>query len=172
MKLADACIRRPVTSWMILVTFIVFGILGYTRLGSSMMPEVDFPMLNVMLSWEGAEPESMEKDVVEVIEDAAIQVEGIKKITSAVHRGSANVLVELDISRDLDAAFQELQSRISQVRNRLPLDLDPPVIMKMGISQMPLAVKRCGRFNPAIDSYGIGSVALRNSVASISFENV
>ena len=64
MNLTEVSIRRPVLAWMIMIAAVLFGAVAGSRLGISQFPDVDFPTLNVSLTWEGASPDVMESDVV------------------------------------------------------------------------------------------------------------
>lgn len=82
MKLSDQVIRRPVFAWMIFFALIVFGAVALGRLGVSYMPDIDFPVLSVNVTWEGVPPEYMESEVVDRLERAIIAVEGLKEMSS------------------------------------------------------------------------------------------
>ncbi|MBU1920612.1 efflux RND transporter permease subunit [bacterium] len=138
MNITEVCIRKPVFAWMLMAGTIVFGLVALTRMGISQFPDVDFPTISVRVEWEGAAPEVIENDVVEILEEALSQVEGIKGITSVSRQGSASITVELDISRDVDVALQDVQTKVSQAQRRLPRDLDPPVISKSNPEDNPI----------------------------------
>lgn len=150
MSLTELCIRRPVLAWMIFAAVVVFGGIAARRLGISQFPDVDFPTISVNLQWEGASPEVLEKDVVEPIEENLAQVEGVKSVTATCRQGSASITVELDLDRDVDAALQDVQTRIAQARQRLPADLDPPVVSKTNPEDNPILwVSVSGALPPA-----------------------
>src|SRR5512141_220149 len=130
MKLTDACIEKPVLAWMIMLATIVFGAVAATRIGISQMPDVDLPTINVSVSWEGAAPESVEHDVVEPLEEAVMQVEGVKAVSSSSRQGNANITIELDLRRNVDLALQDVQTRVAQAQHHLPRDVDPPTVSK------------------------------------------
>ncbi len=138
MNLTEACIKKPVFAWMLMAGTVVFGLVAATRIGISQFPDVDFPTITVNVTWEGAAPEVIENDVVETLEEALVQVEGLKAITSTSRQGSASVTVELDISRDVDLALQDVQTKVSQAQQRLPRDIDPPVISKSNPEDNPI----------------------------------
>jgi len=138
MKITNVCIEKPVFAWMIMAATVVFGGVAATRIGISQFPDVDFPTISVSAQWEGAAPEIIEHDVVEPIEEALMQVEGVKNITSTSRQGSGNVTVELDLSRNVDLALQDVQARIAQVQRRLPRDLEPPVVSKSNPEDQPI----------------------------------
>jgi hydrophobe/amphiphile efflux-1 (HAE1) family protein len=123
---------------MLMAATIVFGIVAASRIGISQFPDVDFPNISVSVAWEGAAPEVIENDIVEVLEEALVQVEGMRTITSYSRMGSANITLELDISRDVDFALQDVQAKVSQAQRRLPRDIDPPVISKSNPEDQPI----------------------------------
>ncbi len=136
MSLCEVSIRRPVFAWMLMIGLIVFGTISFMRLGISQMPDVDFPVLNVTTIWEGAAPEVMESEIVDRLEQAVISVDGLKEIVSSIRQGQASLTLEFDLSRDIDAALQEVQSSISRIR--LPKGVDPPTITKNNPDDQPI----------------------------------
>lgn len=136
MSLSDIAIRRPVFAWMIMAGLIIFGAISFRGLGVSQMPDIDFPVVSVSVAWPGAAPEVMESEIVDRLEQNLISVEKLKEISSTIRQGAATVSLEFDLQRDVDAAVQEVQSAISQVR--LPLDVDPPVVRKTNPDDQPI----------------------------------
>src|SRR5512142_867327 len=128
MTLADLSIRRPVFAWMVMLGLMVFGLFAFNRMGVSQLPNVDFPIINVSLTWEGAAPEVMETDVVDPVEQAVMSVQGIKNISSTVNQGNARITLEFELDRDIDVAVQEVQAKLSQAQRHLPDDMDPPIV--------------------------------------------
>ncbi len=138
MNITEVCIRKPVFAWMLMAGTVLFGAVALTRIGISQFPDVDFPTISVSVTWEGAAPEVIEHDVVEIIEEAVTQVEGVKSITSTCRQGNANVTLELDLSRNVDLALQDVTTKVSQAQRRLPRDIDPPVISKSNPEDQPI----------------------------------
>ncbi|MBI4208352.1 MAG: efflux RND transporter permease subunit [Deltaproteobacteria bacterium] len=138
MTLSDLSIRRPVFAWMLMVALILFGAIGFSRMGISEMPDVDFPVIAVHLSLEGAAPEIMETDVADVVEEALTTLEGIREINTSCRQGEAVLTVEFELERDIDAALQEVQTKISQSQSRLPNDMEPPVVTKTNPEDQPI----------------------------------
>ncbi|MBK6879954.1 MAG: efflux RND transporter permease subunit [Elusimicrobia bacterium] len=137
MRLSDAAIKNPVLAWMMMFAMILFGLIGFGSIGKSMLPDVDFPIISVLTRWEGAAPDVMETDVVDIIEDAITSVKGVKKINSTSQLGQARIVIEFDLKTDVDVALQEVQSQISQAQFNLPRDLDPPIIAKFNPEDQP-----------------------------------
>jgi multidrug efflux pump len=144
MNITEVCVRKPVLAWMLMAATIVFGLVAGGRIGISQFPDVDFPTINVSAVWEGAAPEVMENEVVEPLEEALIQIEGIRTITSSSRQGSCNITVEIELSRDVDIALQDVQAKVSQAARSLPRDMDPPVISKSNPEDQPIMMARLG----------------------------
>ncbi|MGE5740622.1 MAG: efflux RND transporter permease subunit [Candidatus Aminicenantes bacterium RBG_16_66_30] len=144
MNLTEACVRKPVLAWMLMAATIVFGLVAGGRIGISQFPDVDFPTINVSASWEGAAPEVMENEVVEPLEETLIQIEGIRTITSSSRQGSCNITVEIELSRDVDLALQDVQAKVSQAVRMLPRDMDPPTVSKSNPEDQPIMMVRLG----------------------------
>jgi hydrophobe/amphiphile efflux-1 (HAE1) family protein len=138
MSLPEISIRRPVFAWMLMFALIIFGAISFQRMGISQMPDVNFPVVNIALRFDNAAPEVMETDVVDIIEDAVMGIDGLKSISSSTSEGVANITCEFSMKRDIDVALQEVQNRILQVNNQLPTLLYPAVITKTNPEDEPI----------------------------------
>jgi multidrug efflux pump len=138
MTLSDISIRNPVFAWMIMIGLIAFGAIGFSRMGISQLPDVDFPVVTVSVSWTGAPPETMETAVADVIEDAVMSVEGIRTVSSTSQEGSTNITIEFELNRNIDVALQEVQSKLAQAQKVLPTDIDPPIVTKSNPEDNPI----------------------------------
>ncbi len=138
MKLSDLSIKQPVFAWMLMIGLIVFGAISFSRMGISQLPDVDYPMVNIRVTWEGAAPEVVETEVSDVIEDAVMSVEGIKEVSSSSRQGQSNVNIEFNLDRDIDVALQEVQAKLAQAQRNLPAEIDPPVISKNNPEDQPI----------------------------------
>src|SRR5947207_1734322 len=143
--LADISIRNHVFAWMLMASLIGFGLICFTGfggvvrgLGVSQNPDIDFPIVNISLTYEGASPEIMETDVVDFVEDAVTSIEGVKQISSTSRQGSASVSVEFELSRNIDVALQDVQTRVAQAARRLPREMDPAIITKTNPEDQPI----------------------------------
>ena len=145
MTLADISIRNHVFAWILMFALIGFGLLTFTGfgtvfkgLGISQNPDVDFPVVNVSVTWEGASPEIIETDVVDILEEVVTAVEGVKEVSSTSRQGAANISVEFELEREIDVAMQDIQSKISQAQNRLPRGIDPAIVSKSNPEDEPI----------------------------------
>ena len=138
MTLSDLSIKNPVFAVMVSAAMIVFGYLGYREMGISQFPEIDFPVVSVTTYREAADPEVMDSTVTDIIEDAVSGVEGIDYIQSQSTQGVSAVTVFFHLSRKIDAAMQDVQNAVSAAMQRLPNDIDPPVISKVNFNKFPV----------------------------------
>ncbi len=138
MTLSDLSIKNPVFAWMLMAGLIVFGAISFTRMGISQLPDVDFPVVSIAVTWPGASPENMESAVSDVIEDAVMTVEGIRTVSSTSQEGLANISIEFELNRPIDVAVQEIQTKILQAQKNLPTDVDPPIVTKSNPEDQPI----------------------------------
>jgi HAE1 family hydrophobic/amphiphilic exporter-1 len=131
-------IKRHVFTWMIMAALIFFGLVSYSRLGVSEFPDVDFPVVNIQVRWEGASPELMEVQVVTAIEDAVSSVEGITNVYATARNQQASITVEFGLDKNIDAAVQEIQSAIARAQRLLPREIDPPIVSKSNPEDRPI----------------------------------
>ena len=137
-SLPEISIRRPVFAWMLMAALLVFGAISFHRLGISQLPDVDFPVVSVSFTLNGAAPEVMESQVLDPVEDSIMQIDGIRSVTSSAQQSSASIAVEFDISRDVDQALEEVKNHIDQVKNLLPNALFPPTLRKTNPEDQPI----------------------------------
>jgi hydrophobe/amphiphile efflux-1 (HAE1) family protein len=117
---------------------IVFGAICLNRMGISQMPDVDFPILNISVNYEGAAPEVVEADLIVPLEERLLTIEGIKEMRSNASQGSGRITLEFDIDRNIDIALQEVQSAISQFR--MPTGTDPAIVRKSNPEEDPILI--------------------------------
>lgn len=115
---------------------IIFGAISFLRLGVSQMPDIDFPVISVSVTYEGAAPEVIEAELIEPIEERLLGIEGIQEMRSVIRQGSGSVILNLDIKRNVDVVLQEVQAAISQLR--LPTGIDPPILRKSNPEDSPI----------------------------------
>lgn len=135
-KIIALSINRPVFAWILMSALIIFGGISFARMGISQLPDVDFPVINITVTYEGAAPEVVESELIDPMEQNLLSVEGIQEMRSTVQLGQGNITLTFDISRNIDAALQEVQTALSSVR--YPLDVDPPVIRKQNPEESPI----------------------------------
>lgn len=138
MRLSDVSIKNPVFAWMLMGGLIIFGAIGFSRMGVSQLPDVDFPVLTVTITLQGAAPEVMETTVADPVEDSLMSIEGIQRITSTSKTGVCTVTAEFDLNRNIDVALQDVQAKVAQAQKKLPANADPPIISKTNPDDQPI----------------------------------
>ena len=138
MNLTDVSIKNPVFAWMLMASTILFGLVALTRIGISQYPDVDYPNVSVSVQWPGASPPAVERQIVEPIEQAISQVEGVQSISSQARAGSARITATFDMSRDVDLALQDIQARVAQAQRQLPKDVPAATVSKSNPDDTPI----------------------------------
>ena len=129
-KLAEISIRRPIFAAMIILALVVVGAASYGRLGVDRFPSVDLPTVSVRTTLPGASTEETEAQVSQVIEEVVNTVEGVQELRSVTSGSTSFVIATFDLSRDIEAAAQDIRDRVSTVVRRLPEDTLPPTVAK------------------------------------------
>ena len=133
MTLPEFSIRRHVFTLMVSLVLILFGIVGFSRLGVDKFPEVEFPAITVTTTMAGADPDIVDKNITDLVEQASNQVPGVKSIVSSSSLGASVVGIEFELEKDVDVAYQEVKARVDAIAKRLPEDSDPPVVRKVEV---------------------------------------
>lgn len=169
MTLSDLSIKNPVFAWMLMAALIIFGLISYGQLGVSQLPDVDFPIVSVNLTWEGAAPEVMETDVVDIVEDSLMSIEGVREVSSSVRQGTASVTIEFELGKNIDVAVQDVQAKIDQAQRLLPKDLDPAIVTKVNPEDQPILMLTVSSATvPLRDIMAYVQDDLKNKFATIS----
>lgn len=140
MRLPEFSVKRPVTVTMIILIIVVLGIISVMRLGIELMPDISYPVVSTIITYEGASPEDIENLITKPVEGAIASVKGIKKISSTSMEGAAAIMAEFSWGTNLDFAAQDIRERIEMIRDFLPQDMKRPLIMKFDIAMMPVLV--------------------------------
>ena len=136
--LAQVCVRRPVFATVIVLSLVVIGLFGYTKLGVDLFPKVDFPVVTVQIQEDGASPEEIETDVVDKVEEAVNTISGIDQLNSTSYEGYGIVVVTFVLEKDIDIAVQEVRAKVTGVLNQLPTDIKSPIVDKIDPDASPI----------------------------------
>ena len=138
MNFSEIFIRRPVMTTLVMAAILIFGVMGYRLLPVSDLPNVDFPTISVSAGLSGASPETMAAVVATPLEKNFSTIPGVDQMTSSSGQGNTNVTLQFNLSRDIDAAFQDVQAAVSRVQRGLPRDMQPPSIQKVNPADAPI----------------------------------
>ena len=136
--LAEICVRRPVFATVIVLSLVVIGLFGYTKLGVDLFPKVDFPIVTITIQEDGASPEEIETDVVDKVEEAVNTIAGIDQLNSTSYEGVGVIGVTFVLEKDIDTAVQEVRDKVNGVLSQLPLDIRSPVVDKIDPDASPI----------------------------------
>ena len=139
MNLSDVFIRRPVATTLIMLAILLFGVVAYRSLPISDLPNVDFPTIRVDAGLPGASPETMAASVATPLERQFSTIAGVDSMTSSSALGSTSITLQFNLSRDLDAAAQDVQAAISAAGRQLPPNMpSPPTYRKVNPADSPI----------------------------------
>lgn len=139
MNLSEIFIRRPVMTTLLMLSIIVFGLVGYRYLPIAELPNVDFPTILVSASLPGASPETMASAVATPLEREFSTIQGLKSMNSVNAKGITQITLEFDLSRDIDIAAQDVQTAIATAMRNLPSNMPtPPTYRKVNPADMPI----------------------------------
>ncbi|SFZ85631.1 hydrophobic/amphiphilic exporter-1, HAE1 family [Devosia enhydra] len=138
MFLTRISVNHPVFATMVMVALLVFGLYSYARLPIEQMPDVDFPVVAVVVSYPGASPEAVENDIVRPIEDQVNTIAGLDSIQSTAMSGSAMVLMIFELEVSSETAAQDVRDKVSQIEAALPDAAGKPTILRFDPSALPI----------------------------------
>ena len=170
MSFSELFIRRPIMTTIVMVGILIFGSMAYRLLPVSDLPNVDFPTISVSASLPGANPDTMASSVATPLEKEFSTIAGVDSMSSTSSLGSTNVVLQFSLSRDIDAAAQDVQAAIARANRQLPPDMPyPPSYQKVNPADQP--VLYLALTSPTLplydlDEYGETMMAQRISTVS------
>src|SRR5579872_1459271 len=139
MNVSEPFILRPVATTLLMVAIMLSGIIAYTFLPLSTLPEVDYPTIQVQTLYPGASPEVMTSSVTAPLERQFGQMPGLNQMTSASSAGASVITLQFALDLSLDVAEQQVQAAINAAGNLLPSDLPaPPIYSKVNPADAPI----------------------------------
>src|SRR5947208_5000259 len=167
MNVAEPFIKRPVATTLLVTTILIFGVMGYRLLPVSDLPTVDFPTIQVGAGLPGASPETMASAVALPLEKQFAAIAGLTSINSTSGQGNTSITLQFDLSRNIDAAAQDVQAMIGRASRSLPPQMPaPPSYQKAnpGDQSVILLVLRSATLPMSmIDEYAQQTIAKRPS---------
>ena len=130
MNFTETSLRRPVTVIICTAALILFGYLSLKNMGMQRIPDVDFPIVAVTTTMEGASAAIMDSDVTDVIEEKLSSISGIESMNSRSYEGRAVTTVEFELGRDIDAAAADVRDKVNLAASDLPDEADTPIVQK------------------------------------------
>jgi hydrophobic/amphiphilic exporter-1 (mainly G- bacteria), HAE1 family len=163
-------IRRPITTTLIMVAILLFGVFAYRLLPVSDLPNVDFPTIQVGASLPGASPDTMASAVALPLEKQFSTIAGVDSMTSSSALGSTSITIQFTLDRNIDAAAQDVQAMIAKTLSQLPPEMpSPPAYQKVNPADQPvlyLALSSATMRLSDVDEAAQTTVAQRLSMVS------
>jgi HAE1 family hydrophobic/amphiphilic exporter-1 len=166
--LASLCIKQPVFTWVLMLAILVVGIVGYGTLGVDQFPKIDFPVVLVTTTLQGAAPEEVETEITDKIEGAVNTISGIDELRSTSSEGVSTVIVTFVMEKNVDVAAQEVRDHINGVLRTLPKGIDPPVVSKIDPDAAPILLVSLRGPGSARDLTEIADKTVRRQIESIN----
>ncbi|HJX73412.1 MAG TPA: efflux RND transporter permease subunit [Candidatus Deferrimicrobiaceae bacterium] len=139
MSISEQFIRRPVMTTLVMLAILLFGVMGYRQLPVSDLPNVDFPSILVTANLPGASPETMASSVATPLEKQFSTIAGVDSMTSSSGIGLTQITLTFSLSRNIDAAAQDVQAAIAKAASQLPRDMpSPPSYQKVNPADQPI----------------------------------
>lgn len=173
MNLTRLALKRPVSSVLLVIMIIFFGISSFTSLEQELTPEMETPMMVIMTMYSGANPEDVEELITAKIEDAISTLGNVKQITSRSAEGQSMVMLQYEYGTDMDEAYDELKKTIDSAQRNLPESVSEPTIMEMSMDeedsvQLSVSGEAVGGLYNYVDNNIIPALEKLSGVASVS----
>ncbi len=139
MRFTDLFIRRAITTTLLMAGILIFGLISYTTLPVSNLPAVEYPTIQVSASLPGANPDIMASSVATPLEAEFATIAGVNSMSSSSSLGSTAITLQFDLSRNIDAAAQDVQAAIARAQGSLPTNMPtPPSYAKVNPAEQPI----------------------------------
>ena len=138
MSLPEVSVRRFVFAVMINLVIVLFGLISVNRISIDRSPDIDFSLISVTTVLPGANPDVVDSSVTNIIEGAVNSIPGIDDVRSRSAPGVSNVFIQFLLEKDLDIAFNEVQSKVGQINSQLPDEAETPIISKIETGEIPI----------------------------------
>ena len=138
MKIYESAVRKPISTILLFVGVMVFGLFSLSRLSVDQYPEIEIPQISVITMYPGANAADIETNITRVLEDNLNTVNNLKKLTSKSQDNVSMITVEFEYGSDLNEGANEIRDVVSRVQSMLPDEVDYPTIFKFSTSMMPI----------------------------------
>ena len=157
MTIAEFATKRVVSTTMIILFMVFSGYTAIKNMKQELMPDFNFPFVVVQTRWTGAVSEDVDTQITKKVEEASLNVDGIKNITTTSAYGTSIVVVQFNFGADSDIKKVQIQSEIDKIKNNLPKDADAPVVSgagsAAGTSSMALFITLKGADEATLTSF-------------------
>src|SRR5689334_13915323 len=166
MRISELSVRRPVFATVLSMMLVIFGLVSLQRLSVREYPDIDRPTVTITTAYRGASAAIIETKITQIIEDSVAGIEGIIKLESDSEDERSQVRIEFDVSRDVDAAANDVRDRVARVIAGLPDEADPPQIVKADANGE--SVVSIGFYSDTMSMLELTDYAERNLIDQLS----
>jgi hydrophobe/amphiphile efflux-1 (HAE1) family protein len=141
MNISEPFIRRPIATSLLAAGLMLAGLVAYRFLPVAPLPQVDFPTINVSVSYPGVDPETAATSLAAPLERMFANIAGVDEITSVSQLNGTRITLQFDLNRDINGAARDVQAAINAASNQLPADLpSPPTYRKANPNDRPIII--------------------------------
>jgi len=138
MKIPEFSVNRKVTTAMMAMILVVFGLIAFTSLGLDFMPDIEFPTVSIVTTYTGASSEDIENTITRPLEQIINTIGRVKKVTSMTIEGASVIMTEFEWGTNLDFAAQDIRDQLGLYRNFIPEEASDPLVVKFDLGQFPI----------------------------------
>src|SRR5436190_2127835 len=138
MLLSDFAIKRPVAAVVIIIALMCLGLLALKKLRVNQIPDVEQPVMVVIVPYPGASPETVEREVVNRVEKALQSIPQVYQIRSTASESQAQIVIIFNFKKNMSEAADEIRNAIASVRHKLPVEMREPILRRIDPSAQPI----------------------------------
>jgi HAE1 family hydrophobic/amphiphilic exporter-1 len=138
MFISDLAIRKPVITIVTMLALVVFGLVALTQLDTDEFPDVQPPVVAIAIPYPGASPDTVEREVIDPIEEVISGISGVDKINSSSLDSFGTIIVQFVFEKDLQLATQEIRDELSGIRSELPPEMEEPILTRFDPADLPI----------------------------------
>ena len=168
MNLSSLSIKRPIFITCIVILMIAGGIIAQRKMPVDLFPNVEFPFVQVMVTYPGAGPQEMENLVARPIEEEISTISGVKKINSQNSEGFSLIFAKFELDVDVKDAEQQIRDRISAIRKKLPKEIDEPTIKRFDPADQPIVMMALRSKLPPKEIFDVADDEIRPMFESVN----
>ncbi|HEY1414365.1 MAG TPA: efflux RND transporter permease subunit [Caulobacteraceae bacterium] len=138
LRISAWAIRNPIPVAVLFIAAVLAGLVSYMSLPIKQYPNISFPAVMIQVTRSGAAPAEMENQVTRPVENALTGLSNVESIDSTVSQGSSITIVQFQLGQDVQKVTEDVRSKVDQIRNSLPREVDPPVVQRLEVDDQPI----------------------------------
>ncbi|MFZ7101152.1 MAG: efflux RND transporter permease subunit [Peptococcaceae bacterium] len=168
MNITGFSIKRPAGITMIIMFFVVLGIYSYNRIGVDLLPAINTPIITVQVSYPGASAEEVEKQVIKHVEGAVSSTSNLKTMTSMCNQGSGFIVLQFDLSANVDQLAMDVSKKVDGIKRRLPDEARDILVVKRDINDQPVMYLGMSSPYSQVTTYHVANETIKDRLQKIS----